>query len=46
MFDNLIELLEGQIISSAFVLNRYSSDTFQGIMPNSGAAGVSIAGEP
>ena len=26
--------------------DRYSSDTFQGIMPDSGASGVSTAGEP
>ncbi|KAJ6050709.1 uncharacterized protein N7446_010818 [Penicillium canescens] len=26
--------------------NRYSSDTFQGIMPDTGASGVSSAGEP
>jgi hypothetical protein len=25
---------------------RYSSDTFQGIMPDTGASGVSSAGEP
>jgi hypothetical protein len=31
---------------SAFVLDRYSSEIFQGIMPDSGAAGVSTAGEP
>jgi hypothetical protein len=31
---------------SAFTLDRYSSETFQGIMPDSGAAGVSTAGEP
>jgi len=31
---------------SAFTLDRYSSEIFQGIMPNSGAAGVSTAGEP
>ena len=30
----------------AFILDRYSSATFQGIMPNSGAAGVSIVREP
>jgi hypothetical protein len=29
-----------------FTLDRYSSETFQGIMPDSGAAGVSTAGEP
>jgi hypothetical protein len=30
-----------------FIFNsRYSSETFQGIMPNSGAAGVSTAGQP
>jgi hypothetical protein len=33
--------------SSAFTFDsRYSSETFQGIMPNSGAAGVSTAGQP
>jgi hypothetical protein len=26
--------------------SRYSSETFQGIMPDSGAAGVSTAGQP
>ncbi len=31
---------------SAFTLDRYSSEIFQGIMPDSGAAGVSTAGEP
>jgi len=31
---------------STFTLDRYSSETFQGIMPDSGAAGVSTAGEP
>ncbi len=29
-----------------FTLNRYFLETFQGIMPNSGAAGVSTVGEP
>jgi hypothetical protein len=33
--------------TSAFTFdNRYSSDIFQGIMPDSGAAGVSTAGNP
>jgi hypothetical protein len=33
--------------SSVFTFdNRYSSGTFQGIMPDSGAAGVSTAGRP
>ncbi|KIM93291.1 hypothetical protein OIDMADRAFT_138097 [Oidiodendron maius Zn] len=33
--------------NSAFTVSgRYSSDVFQGIMPDSGAAGVSTAGEP
>ena len=33
--------------SSAFAFNnRYSSEIFQGIMPDSGAAGVSTAGQP
>jgi hypothetical protein len=32
---------------SAFTFDsRYSSETFQGIMPDSGAAGVSTAGQP
>jgi hypothetical protein len=35
------------LISSAFTFdNRYSSYEFQGIMPDSGAAGISLAGEP
>ena len=35
------------IKTSAFTFdNRYSSDIFQGIMPDSGAAGVSTAGNP
>jgi hypothetical protein len=35
------------LISSAFIFNnRYSSYEFQGIMPDSGAAGISLAGEP
>jgi hypothetical protein len=35
------------LISSAFTFeNRYSSYEFQGIMPDSGAAGISSAGEP
>jgi hypothetical protein len=34
-------------VSSAFTFdNRYSSYEFQGIMPDSGAAGISSAGEP
>ena len=34
-------------ITSAFTFNnRYSDTTFQGIMPDSGAAGVSTAGKP
>jgi hypothetical protein len=32
--------------STFTVSGRYSSDVFQGIMPDSGAAGVSTAGEP
>jgi hypothetical protein len=40
------KLTETQETSSAFMLDRYSSETFQGIMPDSGAAGVSTAGEP
>ena len=32
--------------SSTFTLDRYSSETFQGIMPDTGAAGVSTAGHP
>jgi hypothetical protein len=33
--------------SSVFLINsRYSSDTFHGIMPDSGATGVSTAREP
>jgi hypothetical protein len=36
-----------QTIFSAFTFdNRYSSYEFQGIMPDSGAAGISSAGEP
>jgi hypothetical protein len=49
IFNRLTENLpegQGQAVSSAFVLDRYSSETFQGIMPDSGAAGVSTAGEP
>src|SRR5260370_27663467 len=35
------------IKTSAFTFdNRYSSDIFQGIMPDSGAAGISTAGNP
>ena len=30
----------------AFVLDRYSSAIFQGIIPNSGVVGVSTVGEP
>src|SRR3982074_3549516 len=34
-------------VSSAFTFNnRYSSYEFHGIMPDSGAAGISSAGEP
>ncbi|TAQ84457.1 hypothetical protein B7494_g7204, partial [Chlorociboria aeruginascens] len=32
--------------SSTFTFDRYSSDKFQGIMPDSRAAGISSAGEP
>jgi hypothetical protein len=32
--------------NKAFTLDRYSSERFQGIMPDSGAAGVSTAREP
>jgi hypothetical protein len=32
--------------SSTFTFDRYSSETFQGIIPDSGAAGVSTAGHP
>jgi hypothetical protein len=47
VFNRLTENLpEGQAVSSAFVLDRYLSETFQGIMPDSGTAGVSTAGEP
>jgi hypothetical protein len=36
-----------QMIFSAFTFNnRYSLYEFQGIMPDSGAAGISLAGEP
>ncbi len=38
--------LPGEQEYSAFTLDRYSSEIFQGIMPDSGAAGVSTAGEP
>ena len=31
---------------TTFVIDRYSSESFQGIMPDSGAAGISTAGEP
>ena len=30
----------------AFILDRYSSVIFQGIIPNSGAVGVLTVGEP
>lgn len=36
----------GQAIEVFTLDNRYSSDTFQGIMPDTGASGVSSAGEP
>jgi hypothetical protein len=35
------------LISSTFIFNnRYSLYEFQGIMPDSGAAGISSAGKP
>ncbi|KAJ5904893.1 uncharacterized protein N7473_001809 [Penicillium subrubescens] len=36
----------GQAIEVFTLDNRYSADTFQGIMPDTGASGVSSAGEP
>jgi hypothetical protein len=48
--DNIFKLSStqnSQTIFSAFTFdNRYSSYEFQGIMPDSGAAGISSAGEP
>ncbi|KAI0994279.1 hypothetical protein K3495_g13903, partial [Podosphaera aphanis] len=32
--------------NTVFMVNRYSSDKFHGILPDTGAAGVSTAGEP
>jgi hypothetical protein len=37
---------DGQAMDVFTLDNRYSSDTFQGIMPDTGASGVSSAGEP
>ncbi|KAI9034762.1 uncharacterized protein KD926_005695 [Aspergillus affinis] len=37
---------DGQAIEAFTFDSRYSSDTFQGIMPDTGASGVSSAGEP
>ncbi|KAJ5379608.1 hypothetical protein N7509_012727 [Penicillium cosmopolitanum] len=37
---------DGQAMEVFTLDNRYSSDTFQGIMPDTGASGVSSAGEP
>jgi hypothetical protein len=47
--DNMFKLSStyNPLISFAFTFNnRYSSYEFQGIMPDSGAAGISLAGEP
>jgi hypothetical protein len=47
--DNMFKLSStyNPLISSAITFdNRYSSYEFQGIMPDSGAAGISLAGEP
>jgi hypothetical protein len=47
--DNMFKLSStyNPLISSAFTFNnRYSSYEFQGIMPDSEAAGISSAGEP
>jgi hypothetical protein len=47
--DNMFKLFSthNPLISSAFTFdNCYSSYEFQGIMPDSGAAGISLAGEP
>lgn len=42
-----VDVFNGPIEFSTFTFNdRYSSETFQGIMPDSGAAGVSTAGQP
>jgi len=34
-----------KVQSTVFTLDRYNADTFQGIMPDTGAAGVSTAGQ-
>jgi hypothetical protein len=47
--DNMFKLssTHNLLISSAFIFNnRYSSYEFQGIMLDSEAAGISLAGEP
>ena len=45
--ENMFDEKNYQSNSSTFTFNdRYSSETFQGIMPDSGAAGISTAGEP
>jgi hypothetical protein len=45
--DNVFEQQVDKHTTDVFTFEgRYSSDTFQGIMPDTGASGVSSAGEP
>jgi hypothetical protein len=43
--EDVFETKAGEIIDSFTVNNRYSSEVFQGIMLDTGASGVSTAGE-
>jgi hypothetical protein len=45
--DNVFDQQVNEHTTDVFTFEgRYSSDTFQGIMPNTGASGVLSAGEP
>jgi hypothetical protein len=45
--DNVFKQQVDKHTTDVFIFEgRYSSDTFQGIMPNTGASGVLSAGEP